>query len=263
MIDNGQDRISVWEYVNPIAIAKFAYTSPLGAAMYGPYRALAQGRGLMIPGLLPGMGRSVRFTEVGTTAMQTVSKIAGKQAFKAEISTAGRTFGRGLLFGFEGAGAASGSKGMEAMSLARRGMRGWKGYYVNTLSDGKGAASLGAGIDEVMAATLFSRTGPGVTTLGRAGLIKAGSVINPIMNAILVAQAVAFTAETVFKGIRATSDVINRAVEKVYNLELGGELTRGFMTGQAATERQRAMQAIQGSHLSGRRFLGNEAAMVH
>ena len=91
----------------------------------------------------------------------------------------------------------------------------------------------------------------------------AGRVINPIMNAILIAQTAAFVGETVFKGLRATSEAINRASEKVYNLDLGGELSRGYLTAGAATERQRALQAIQSSHLSGRRFLGSEAEMAH
>jgi hypothetical protein len=104
---------------------------------------------------------------------------------------------------------------------------------------------------------------PSGVLMARAGLVWAGRVMNPLMNTVLVAQVAAFIGETAFKSIRATSEVINRASERAYNLELGGELTRGFLTGSATTERQRALQAIQSSHLSGRRFLGNEAEMSH
>ena len=267
MIDTAEQRTSVWEYVNPVAITKFAYTSPLGSALYGPYRALAQGRGLMIPSILPQLpsmgGTAVKFSQLSSVVSDVIG--SNRTTFMTNISRASKTFGRGVLFGLEGIGAGSTTQGMEAMAIARRGLVGWKEVKVKQIA--KTASSTTKGIMEVEkvlgAKSLMRAGGPGVPTMGRAGLIMAGRVVNPIMNIILAAQVISFAAETTFKGIRATTEAINRAAERVYSLDLGGELSRGYLTAGAATERQRALQAIQGSHLAGRRFLGNEASLLH
>ena len=265
MIDTAEQRTSVWEYVNPINVAKFAYTSPLGSALYGPYKAMAKGKGLTFPGLIPWGSKGIDLKHAGTlwgTDGGFVTKLQGTV----------RSGARGMIFGVRGIGSGTTGEALEAMALSRRGLLGWKKTKANQIVKrtiyGEGWSSLSSGatseLKSVLGATSLWRTGgPGVAALGRAGIMMAGRVINPVMNLLLCAEIISFAAETTFKGIKATSDAINRASEKVYNLELGGELSRGFLSSGAATERQRALQAIQGSHLSGRRFLGSEATLAH
>lgn len=267
MIDNDQGRVSVWEYINPVALATFAYTSPLGSRVFGTYKAMAKGRGMILPGMIP-LGDPVSLSAVSEAYR------AGKATQMASVT------GKSMLFGIEGFGAAKGiADGSRLPSqqiirvtnsmlsnplnpLAKYRSHTFRvAYDMLKVAKAEGVSIARGSTMHAGARMVMAR--PSAMVLGRAGIMAAGRVINPIMNILLAAQVTKFLAESAFKGIQATANAIDRATERVYNLELGGELSRGFLTGQAATERQRALQAIQSSHLSGRRFLGNEAQLVH
>jgi hypothetical protein len=63
----------------------------------------------------------------------------------------------------------------------------------------------------------------------------------------------------------AAAERIERGLGEVANrrMEFGGQLSAGFFTNAAATERQRALQAIHQSGYSGRGLVGQEAALQH
>jgi hypothetical protein len=65
---------------------------------------------------------------------------------------------------------------------------------------------------------------------------------------------------------RAIMDQVNSTFERMENRfmpELGGRLNAAYLSYGAATERQRAVQAISKSHLNGRSAYGQEAALTH
>jgi len=77
-----------------------------------------------------------------------------------------------------------------------------------------------------------------------------------------------------YEGINMVANPIGRAavdsVNSAFNTfasytkpELGGTLNMGFVSYGAATERQRAIQAISKSRINGRSMLGQEAAYMH
>lgn len=264
MIEGEQGRVSVWEYLNPVSLTTFAYTNPLGNAVFGTYRTMAAGRGMMIPGIVP----------QGLFGARPITSVALKESFKAGgVMPMLRTGGKSLIFGIEGLGAADATSMTSTKALANSMVRnplspissfrrGNRSAARNLLRQSRSAGiQMEGSISREIAKGILTR--PTAQMIGRAGIIAAGRVINPIMNIVLVAQVAKFLGESAFRGIQATADVIDRATEKVYNLELGGDLSRGFLTTQAATERQRALQAIQSSHLSARRFLGSEASVMH
>jgi hypothetical protein len=62
-----------------------------------------------------------------------------------------------------------------------------------------------------------------------------------------------------YKAGNAALAYANSTAEHIRALEFGGTLGAGFKTNAAATERQRAVQALQRTHLAGRGALGSEA----
>lgn len=65
---------------------------------------------------------------------------------------------------------------------------------------------------------------------------------------------------------RAIVEQTNAAMERAENRfmpELGGKLNAAYLSYGAATERQRALQAISKSHINGRSAFGTEAALMH
>jgi hypothetical protein len=242
-----EDRVSVWEYINPIP----DYTSARGAFIYGTYSGLSKGRAVM-PMLIPtegwmgGPGRAFQKYATGTW-----SKLTTQSFRTGTVSRYVGTTGRFLLFG------GGTDLGPEARAVARGGTTAWRKYVLK--QGGYGIQS-----EAMIKATLAKLSaGPSASTYAKAGLIGMGRVINPLINLYMAYQVASFAAEATMKGIKTMSDIIGRAGDRISNMELGGELSRGYMGSEAATERQRAIQAIQSSHLSGRRFLGNEAAMYH
>ena len=278
-------RTSVWEYVNPLSVVDrplSAYTSPFAAVIYGPYSALAAGRGIQLPGVFPVLSNVSAIGKASRGLLSEFNRAASKLPTAFTGSPAGKlTTGavRGLLFGFSIGGEAT----TDASFLASRGNILQFGFGTNfkrfanqrlKRAQAAGAssvvrtpgllfraASVESAIPSAVAAAVPGRLGIG--TIGRAALIKFGAVANPIMTSLAVLQIATFSAEAVFKGTQAVAEMIDRSTERIHSLELGGELGRNFLTQQAATERQRAIAAIQASHLSGRRMMGSEATMVH
>jgi len=64
-----------------------------------------------------------------------------------------------------------------------------------------------------------------------------------------------------FRTMVKATDYINDVVNHSRSLELGGYMGPGFMTQEAATERQRMMSELRNSPNSNRRFLGSEASI--
>lgn len=247
-----EDRTSVWEYINPFD----DFTNPTRAFIYGPYRSLAQGRA-WFPGLLPTQGwmASGLTTKTGFLNKTIAGAWEGITTSSFRTGSVGRfvgSAGRFLLFG------GGSDLGPEAKMIADRGMAGaWMHY--DEVASRPGVM----GLKSKLGAMRSLRNLNSRSIRAKSYLIGAARVINPILNLYMAYQLTSWAVETTFKGIRATADTINRATERINDLELGGELSRGFLSDQSATERQRALQAIQSSHLSARRFLGNEAAMYH
>jgi hypothetical protein len=72
-----------------------------------------------------------------------------------------------------------------------------------------------------------------------------------------------------FKGAQTLGHVavgVNKQIQHISmgipNLEMGGDISN-FQTRLAVTERQRAVQAIQGNMYNARVAIGNEASMMH
>jgi len=86
------------------------------------------------------------------------------------------------------------------------------------------------------------------------------------------------TAAAVAFDIYTVSNVMNKAIFGTYEFfrgvtshvaetmnatEFGGRLYSAYMTQQAATERQRALQAMQNIGVNARMYMGNEAGIMH
>lgn len=277
-------RTSVWEYVNPLAVVDrplSAYTSPFAAVIYGPYSALAAGRGIQVPGVFPVLSNVSAIGKASRGILSVFNQQAARLPTAFTSSPAGKlTTGavRGLLFGFSLGGEAT----ADARALASAGntlqfglgtnFERFRKARIDAVATTRGLRSAirsgaGAGINVPLAEkTLAATRIPGkltIGTVGRAGLIRLGSTVGGLMNAAAVIQIATFGAEAAFKGIQSVAEMIDRSTTRIHSLELGGELGRNFLTRQAATERQRALTAIQASHLSGRRMMGNEAGLIH
>lgn len=88
-----------------------------------------------------------------------------------------------------------------------------------------------------------------------------GSVLLPIAIGAKGGELFGNMLGLAFKGAVAAMDYVDAEIQHMRALEFGGTLGPGFRAGAAATERQRAMQALQRTPLAGRRFLGQEASM--
>jgi len=105
-----------------------------------------------------------------------------------------------------------------------------------------------------------------LTKVGR-GAIKIGALAGwaSAMYAVgsLMYEGIKMVANPVAQaGVRAVDQTFS-SLASIANPELGGQLELGFLSQGAATERQRAVQAISKSRINGRSMLGNEGAMMH
>jgi hypothetical protein len=94
-------------------------------------------------------------------------------------------------------------------------------------------------------------------------LSRMGSILFPITAAYTAGHAIGRTMELGFKAAVSALDYSAAQYEQIRALEFGGTLGAGYKTQEAATERQRAVQALQRTHLAGRRSLGMEAMNYH
>lgn len=92
------------------------------------------------------------------------------------------------------------------------------------------------------------------------GTGKAVSVIGALWLAADVGMMVAEPLGRML--VEQTNAVIDRAQQR-FMPELGGKLNAAYLSYGAATERQRALDAISKSHINGRSAYGQEAAFMH
>lgn len=107
----------------------------------------------------------------------------------------------------------------------------------------------------------------GYSQFARASIISgvgriAGRVL-PVVNAFLLGKLAMDLAgslgSAVGTTIGAATTGLRSAIANIRTTEFGGSQPIVFQMSAALTERQRALQAIQGSSLNARTFLGNEA----
>jgi len=97
-------------------------------------------------------------------------------------------------------------------------------------------------------------------TVLKTGIMHAARVGGWLMNAAILGELAYSGAKL---GVTTMIGAANRMGRRIPGLEMGTGVLQAAMTRAAVTERQAAIQAISGSRLNARRFLGNEAAMYH
>jgi hypothetical protein len=102
--------------------------------------------------------------------------------------------------------------------------------------------------------------------LGHLG-IRAGILIGKASAAYAVGSLVyqgvkSIVSPVAAAGVKAADQTFS-SLQSLANPELGGQLELGFLSQGAATERQRAVQAISKSRINGRSMLGYEGAAMH
>jgi len=115
-----------------------------------------------------------------------------------------------------------------------------------------------------------ARIGKGAYYAGRF----AGKVA--VKGALLAGKAYSVygVASLMYQGIKLVANPLAQmgvnAVDKMYNKvsslarpDMGGQLSYDYLSQGAATERQRAIQAISKSRINGRSMMGNEAQYMH
>jgi len=111
------------------------------------------------------------------------------------------------------------------------------------------------------AAALISRSVS--RRVGLAGTM--GLVVKPMLgalNVVMITQLAFKGGEALGRlGVNVTNAIRQQALA-IPRLDMGGDIT-SFQTGLASTERQRAIQAIQGGMYNARMAIGNEAAYLH
>jgi len=137
------------------------------------------------------------------------------------------------------------------VGLSRRTKDGWKHGALKTAQYGESMSRVGRSV--------------GLRTLG--GVVRLGV-------AAMKGFAVYNVASLMYEGINMIANPIGKAavsaVNNTFNSlasfakpELGGSLNMGFVSYGAATERQRAVQAISKSRINGRSMMGQEAQYMH
>lgn len=104
--------------------------------------------------------------------------------------------------------------------------------------------------------------------ISRAAMISgvgriAGGVL-PVLNTLFLSKLAIDVAGAVGQGLGTLAGGMTRGVMEAVRAARGTEFSgsiEAFQTGAAITERQRALQAIQGSSLNARSYFGNEAQL--
>jgi len=107
------------------------------------------------------------------------------------------------------------------------------------------------------------QVGLGVAKLGFKSAVLVGKVGSAYMTASMVAQAVSMIATPIAQGAVQAVDTAFNQFANATKPELGGHLNMAYLSQGAATERQRAIQAISKSRINGRSMFGQEAQMMH
>lgn len=190
-----------------------------------PYAGLAAGKGLAHPGVL-----NVGPIKLGTWAGRAIQGKA-KQGWRAG---AGKFLGGGTFF--------EESLGFDAALL--------KQYEGRSLASiiGRSSSAPHLLLEDMVRHARFVR----------------GAALG--LRALSVASIVAVTAPLAYsagRGLVNAAKAIRGPIGMSNTLDWGGRLASAFMTGQAATERQRSIQALEMARTMGRSYLGQEARYVH
>lgn len=119
--------------------------------------------------------------------------------------------------------------------------------------------SLEKGVKESKLALSSAKWGMRVAKFG----VLAGKTVSFIGLASIAWDISKMVAEPLGRGIVGSVNSILNTYSERYNLDIGGKLSLGYLSQGAATERQRAIDAISRSHINGRSIMGSEASMMH
>lgn len=99
--------------------------------------------------------------------------------------------------------------------------------------------------------------------VGRARFVRGAAMG---LRAFSIASVIAITAPIAYsagRGLVNAAKAIRGPIGMTNTLDWGGQLASTFMTGQAATERQRSIQALEMARTTGRGYMGQEAQYMH
>lgn len=141
-----------------------------------------------------------------------------------------------------------------------------KGFMTSKEKFRMTTGAIGTGIDKTAAAVNRVKWGALGKGLSR-GLVRGGVALGKGWAILSVASfmwdAINYVAEPLGRAAFSAMDSAFRAYEAIPTPELGGQLSMAYLTQGAATERQRALQAISKAHINGRSALGMEAQYAH
>lgn len=161
------------------------------------------------------------------------SRAFGASKVGAAMDTA-RYAGRGA----KPAARFAGSTAMKSLGLLSTGVMAYQGYQDN------GVVGAAMGVGESIAYTAAFR-----------GI--GGAIFNPVSLGLAGGAAVGY-------GVYQTGEAASRHVKGLRNIEMGDSaIMDALNTPGAATSRQRAVSALQNTHLNGRMAMGNEALLLH
>lgn len=155
---------------------------------------------------------------------------------------------------------------------------GWfAGRMLGQTIAGSQKRGLRAGIGKFFAGTTVTSLGfkPDIFSGGAAeeiyttSAIRRAKIVRGIgyTGGILVGASLAATlipiAYSAGKGLVSAAQMMNSPFARMNSLDWGNELASSFMTGQASTERQRAIRVMEQAGLSGRGYMGQEARSLH
>ena len=110
-----------------------------------------------------------------------------------------------------------------------------------------------------MSTGMFQKAASGIRLAQSVSTI--GTAVTGPLTGIAIGNIAANLAGLAFKGAISALQFAQTEKEHMRQVEMGGSLGIGFMSGAAATERQRCIQELQRTPLAGRRFMGREASM--
>jgi len=93
--------------------------------------------------------------------------------------------------------------------------------------------------------------------------IRGMKVVNYAMIAFTLWDMTKMIGEPVGRYLVENVNRVSNQFANRYAPEMGGQIALSYMSTGAATERQRAVQAISRSYINGRSALGNEAELMH
>lgn len=102
----------------------------------------------------------------------------------------------------------------------------------------------------------------GIRTVGKWA-IRGAKAVSWIGTALFFADVAGMVAEPIGRAMVQQVNATMERFEERFMPELGGKLNAAYLSYGAATERQRAVQAISKAHINGRSAFGQEAQLMH